>query len=588
MLVVSNGQAQQAPTNNSESLKRVTFDIKYISSDEMGGRQPGTPGIQLCQDYIVQEFEKAGLKPLENGTYLQQMEVGNKRLVNQEEASLVLKGPNDEIVDLELGKDFQQLIVRDDFDLASELVFVGYGISAEDHNYDDFAGVDVEGKVVVLIRREPQIKDPDSVFKGEQTSRHASGRQKVTYARRAKAAGILMVNDSVSAGEEDGLIQPDRFRTNSLPFAQITRRVFNEILRSSPLTAPTGKRLDSIEKIEALIDSNLEPISQPLEDWTVEFRSNFIEQKIETNNIIGIIEGQGPNADETIVIGAHYDHLGTGAYGSRTPGRREIHNGADDNATGTSAVIELARRFGQSEEKPGRRLVFVCFTAEEMGLLGAFHYCENPIYPLEKTAAMVNFDMIGWLRDNRLTLYNWNSSADLDPVFESANDDIDFDLNKPVSAFAGSDHLPFNQRNVPNVFIHTGITATYHTPEDDFETIDCEGMLKVIDYSEKVIEGLASLEKRPEFGRPKPFRLGVMLSDKAGTVTIERVFLNSIAEQVGIQKGDVIMEIDGEVMTKRRQISRIIRRDVGKTIQLKLRRDEEVVMMDVELKQDDE
>ena len=113
-------------------------------------------------------------------------------------------------------------------------------------------------------------------------------------------------------------------------------------------------------------------------------------------------------------------------------------------------------------------------------------------------------------------------------------------------------------------------------------------MLKVIDYSEKVIEGLASLEKRPEFGRPKPFRLGVMLSDKAGTVTIERVFLNSIAEQVGIQKGDVIMEIDGEVMTKRRQISRIIRRDVGKTIQLKLRRDEEVVMMDVELKQDDE
>lgn len=266
---VSDSQAQQAATVNAEALKQVTFDIKYMSSDEMGGRQPGTPGIKLCEDYIVQEYKKAGLKPLDNGTYCQEMEVGNTRIVNKEDTALSFQGPNDQVVSLELGKDFQQLICRKDFDLASELVFVGYGISAEDHNYDDFAGIDVEGKVVVLIRREPQAEDPNSVFDGDQTSRHASGRQKVTSARRANAAGILMVNDSLTATEADELIQPDRFRTNSLPFAQIKRSVLNDILKASPLVEPTGKKLGSIEEIEAQIDSNLEPISQPIEDWKV-------------------------------------------------------------------------------------------------------------------------------------------------------------------------------------------------------------------------------------------------------------------------------------------------------------------------------
>ena len=174
-----------------------------------------------------------------------------------------------------------------------------------------------------------------------------------------------------------------------------------------------------------------------MDGWSADFKSAFSIKKTKTNNIIGIIEGEGPNANETIVIGAHYDHLGMGEYGSRAPGRREIHNGADDNATGTAAVIELARRFNKRDKKPGRRLVFVCFTAEEMGLLGAIHYCENPLFPLETTAAMINFDMIGWLRDNKLTLYNWNSSAQLDPVFDSANADFGFDLNKPPRAFCG-------------------------------------------------------------------------------------------------------------------------------------------------------
>lgn len=578
---------QETSSIDEEALKQITFDIKYMSSDEMGGRQPGTPGIKLCEDFIVAEYKKAGLKPLPNGTYFQELEVGSTRTIDKSATALTFKGPNDAEIKLELGKDFQQLIGRRSFDLSTDLVFVGYGISADEHNYDDYNGIDVEGKIVVLVRSEPQSDNPNSVFDGQDSSRHAAGSRKVTAARRAKAAGILMVNDSENATDADELIQADRFRTTSLPFAQIKRSVLDEILKSSPLTTPTGKKLDNVKAIEEQIDSNLEPISQSIEGWTADFKSSFNLEKTKTNNIIGIIEGEGPNADETIVIGGHYDHLGMGAYGSRAPGRKEIHNGADDNATGTAAVIELARRFNARDKKPGRRLVFICFTAEEMGLLGAVYYCENPIYPLDKTAAMINFDMIGWLRNNKLTLYNWNSSSQLDPIFESANEEFGFDLNKPARAFAGSDHLPFHQRKVPNVFIHTGQTAVYHTPEDDFETLDCKGALKVIDYSEKIVDGLASMESMPTFGTPKPFRLGVMLDDDNDIVTVEGVTEGSVAEKAGLQKGDIILELNGEGLTKRRELSRVIRRDAGKTVKFKLKRGDTEMTLNVKLKKEE-
>ena len=579
-------EAPERPKLNKKALEQITYDIKYMSSDEMGGRQPGTPGIKLCEDYIVKEYKKAGLKPLEDGTYFQSLEVGQTREVNKDKTALTFNGPQDKKIELKLGEGFQQLLGRKDFDLGSDLVFVGYGISADRHNFDEYDNIDVEGKVVVLIRYEPQANDPNSVFDGENTSKHATGRQKVIAARNAKAAGIIMVNNQSLVDEEgeDGLILSDRFGTNSLPFAQIKRKVFDQMLEESPLTSPTGDSLTSVEAIEKLIDSNLEPISQPLEGWSCKFKSAFPVKKTKTHNIIGIIEGEGPNADETIVIGAHYDHLGMGAYGSRAGGRREIHNGADDNATGTAAVIELARRFNSRDKKPGRRLVFVCFTAEEMGLLGATHYCENPIYPLESTAAMVNFDMIGWLRDEKLTLYNWNTSPQLDPIFEAANEGLGFDLNKPTQAFGGSDHLPFNRRGVANMFIHTGTNAVYHTPEDDFEAINCEGALRVIDYSERVVDMLAELETKPSFGKPKPFRFGVMVEDSEGYVEVMGVSEDSIAKKAGVLKGDIFIDIDGTEIEKRRDIVRILRRDAGKTVKLKLKRLDEEVTLEVELK----
>ena len=573
-------------TADSEALKRVTHDIEYMASDEMGGRKPGTPGIKLCEDYIVAEFKKAGVKPLDDGTYFQPLEVPGPRKIIKTDTSLTLSGPDNQNITLELGSDYQQLsTVRNKTDVSGELVFVGYGITANEHNYDDFQGVDLKGKIAVLIRMEPQQEDVNSVFNGNKNTKHASGRNKAKLARAKGAVAVLIVNDSVNAPDEasDELVNVDRFKRTICPIAHVRRSVIDGILKKQPLIAPTGDKLTSLNKVEKLIDSNLEAISQPIKGWSAALTASFDKSSIITNNIIGVVEGEGPLANETVIVGGHYDHLGLGGFGAKDPGRIEIHNGADDNATGTAAVIELARRFAQADKKPARRLVFICFTAEEMGLLGASHYVENPLFDLKDTIAMINFDMIGWLRDDQLTLYNWNTSPQLSPLLDAANTGVGLDLFKPERGFGGSDHLPFNSLRIPNTFIHTGTNNVYHTPEDDFELINCKGALQVIDYSENFVRALADTENRPKFGRPVPFRFGVRLEEQDDQVVVIGISEGSVAANAGVQKGDVIIEFGDETVAKRREVSRLVRKLKGQEVNVKLLRDEKKIKMSVKL-----
>ena len=568
------------------ALQRVTHDIKYMASDELGGRKPGTPGIQMCEDFIVAEFEKAGVKTLDNGSYLQAVEVPGPRRIVKADSSLLLKGPDGENISLQLGENYQQIsTTRSKTNVSGDLVFAGYGISAKEHLYDDFEGADLSGKIVVLLRMEPQQKDAKSVFNGDKISTHASVKRKIKLARDNDAVAVLIVNDSVSAPDEadDALVDADRFGKLLAPVAHVKRSVIDKILKNQPLLAPTGEKLDSLKAAEDLIDSNLEPITQPIGGWSAELVSKFAKSAINTNNIIGVVEGEGPFANETVIIGGHYDHLGMGGFGSKTPGRKEIHNGADDNATGTAAVIELARRFAKADKKPARRLVFICFTAEEMGLIGAYHYVQSPEFPLDDTIAMVNFDMIGWLRNDKLTLYNWNTSPQFSALFDKANKGIGLDLYKPERGFGGSDHLPFNGIRIPNTFIHTGTNDVYHTPEDDFGLINCEGALEVIDYSENFVRELASMEKRPTYGRPAPFRFGVRLEEKDGKVVVVGVSRNTVASKAGVSVGDVIVEFAGESVTKRREVSRSIRKLKGEDVKVKLLRDGKEMVIDVTL-----
>jgi hypothetical protein len=579
------------------SLDRVTKDIKYLASDELGGRQPGTPEMKLSEDHIVAAYREAGLKdPMGDGSYFQTFEVGQKRNPAADECSVTLSGPNETEMTLELGKDYAQLLNRNNFDISGGLAFVGYGISAEEElNFDEYADLDVKDKMVVLIRREPQQKVESSVFDGTSLTKHSYIASKVAAARKAGAAGILMVNDSITASEDsdDPLVDANNFAGDigSLPFMHLKRSTLDAILAVTPVFTASGEKLESVSAIEKQIDAELEPLSQTLKGWQVAAKAKFEVSGIPTSNIIGVIEGEGPHAEETIIIGAHYDHLGKGAYGSRARGdqRNMIRNGADDNATGTAAVMELARRFAARDKKPARRLVFICFTAEEMGLLGAYHYVQNPIYPLEKTVAMINFDMIGWLREDKVTLFGWNSSRSFGPMFDAANTDLNLDLIKPEAGFAGSDHLPFNEKEIPNTFLNTGLTSTYHTPDDDFETIDCAGAVKVIDFTEAFIDELANAKQAPRYTYTGPFRLGVnVLPNEDGLLQIAKVADGSIAEASGLREFDVILAWGDDEISTRRDLRRLIRRDKGKTIELVVERDGEEVKIPLKLARPDE
>jgi len=395
-------------------VERVGEDIRYLASDELEGRGPGTKGLEKAAEYIRERFQGLGLRGAgEDGSFMRPFEITVDTKVVPAKTSLVLRGPDGQELKLELAEDYQPLATGGSGKANTQVVFAGYGIMAPKLNYDDYRDADVEGKVLLIIRREPQQDNPKSAFDGKKVTTHSYIRTKLQAAKKNKAAAVLLVNDpfTTKAKKKDQLTPPNGFGTRALgvPFAHVKQAIANQILERSSVKSGE-QNLTSVEAISTRIDETMTPMTQPLEGWTAELEFTFETVKAEVSNVIGVIEGEGPLANETIVIGAHYDHLGYGPFGSRRPNERAIHNGADDNATGTAAVLELARRFAEREEKPARRLVFIAFTAEERGIIGSNRYVEKPLFDLENTIAMLNFDMIGNLREDGL-LFCWAVSA---------------------------------------------------------------------------------------------------------------------------------------------------------------------------------
>ena len=373
-------------------LERMRKDITYLASDECEGRGVGTKGLDKAADYIAAEFKKAGLKPGGvDGTYFQPFPFATNAQLDGD-STLVLQGPGDKKIALQQGSDFQVMGTSAGVKLSAPVVFVGYGVTARGIVYDDYADVDVKGKIVIALRRLPRWNDKAKPFDGANKDELAGLEMKQFRAQAAKAAAVILVNDASEA--QDALIP---FATMSrgiitvgIPFLQIRREFLNDMLRES-----TGKKLADIEKA---IDENLKPQSVELKDWRFVMDIRVKRTESPVKNVIGYIDGKGPLANEIVVVGAHYDHLGYGGFGSLGGGvaKGKIHHGADDNGSGTTSVMELARRFAAAKNPEGRKMVFMTFTAEERGLIGSRHYCRvEPLFPLKDTAAMFNLDMVG-------------------------------------------------------------------------------------------------------------------------------------------------------------------------------------------------
>jgi Zn-dependent M28 family amino/carboxypeptidase len=300
-------------------------------------------------------------------------------------------------------------------------------------------------------------------------------------------------------------------------------------------------------------------------------------------------------ADETVVIGAHYDHLGFGPRGSRRPNVRAVHNGADDNATGTAAIMEIAKRFSERDRKPPRRLVFIAFTAEERGLVGAKKYLEKPLFPLENTVAMINFDMIGNLKDEGVILGGVATAKEFPDLIERVANEGDYRFKTNNMAAGGSDHAAFYRKDIPVLFFFTGLTDLYHTPDDDYETINVAGVTQTVDFAKRVLDEIIAMPKRPEFtkvsrgGRPTQGAtayLGIVpdYTDKAEGATVSEVVADSPASQAGLKDGDVLVKLgDVKIASNQELLAALRKYKAGEEIEVAILREEKPLTIKVKL-----
>ena len=426
--VVPEGPATETPASpTAASLtpaeSRLKADVSFLAADAREGRAPGTKGIEASAEYIAEAFKQLGLKPAPGADgYFQKFTVrGRPRL--GEPLELVVAGPGGQGPQ---GRAEDRFLPPgagiERFGGRLPIVFAGYGITAKDSalklDYDDYAGVDVHGKAVLIIRHEPQQDREDSPFAGKKLSDYATFRHKATNAFQHGAAVVLLVNDLAGlGGDKDrvlGLVNGGADAITKLPFVMVTREFADKVL------AAAGE--PGLAELEKQIDRDLEPRSRALKGVELTAKLTIDRPAIETKNVIGVLEGSGPLAEQTVIVGGHYDHLGRGGLtsGSLAFLSSEIHNGADDNASGTSMMLEMARRLAARRDPLPRRVVFMAFSGEERGLLGSKHYVDHPLYPLSSTVMMVNFDMVGRLNGkNELTMIGTGSSPGLDVLVDA-------------------------------------------------------------------------------------------------------------------------------------------------------------------------
>jgi hypothetical protein len=455
---------------------------------------------------------------------------------------------------LGLATDFAPLAVSESGTQTAEVVFVGYGITAPDLRWDDYAGLDVRDKIVLALTREPAWQDAASPFRRPDAYHYAERSHKIINARQHGARALLLVNHPGISPDHlpplRGLSQP-----LGIVAASLTRSAADELLQGSGQT---------IASLAESIDRTLTPRTLAL-GVQVRLEVTLMRGRGTTANVIGRLPGRDAKLkDQAIVIGAHYDHLGRGGEGSLAPDLRgAIHHGADDNASGTAAVIALAQAFAKAGGAP-RTLVFAAFGAEEMGLLGSAHYVKHPTVPLDRTALMVNFDMVGRMRDGKIYVGGVDSGSGLRAVVGDAGRDAGVAVEMRGDPFAPSDHTSFYTAGRPVLFLFTGAHPDYHRPTDTWDKINIDGLRSATALAARAIAAVAAAPSAPTYvavvttasARPRGaygafFGVIPLFGERTQPgVAISGVRAASPAERAGLQAGDVIVKFaDVDVKT---------------------------------------
>lgn len=538
--------------SNEITKEEIYEHINYLASEKLEGRYPGTQGDILAREYISREFEKYGLIPKGDSAFIQRFDMNNG----------VKKGKANTLKFYDDGKqvsvsesDFTPLGLSSNGKVKGGLVFAGYGINAPMLDYSDFKDangnmIDVEGKVIVIMRYSPTTMNPNN----DKFAKFEELRTKIASFKDLKPAGVIIITPPINSTSSNADILMDVgfdmvSQNSGIPIINTKRGIIESFLK---------QRGYDLSKIQEGINSGIKPNSFEIKKVSVEYEVDLEKNTAKTGNVVGFLEGSDPVLkNEVIVIGAHFDHLGYGGQNSMYRGKDKLpHVGADDNASGTTGVLEIAQKLSSEKDKLKRSVLFICFTAEEEGLIGSSYFAKSDEFKNYNIVAMLNMDMVGRLKDDKLILNGTGTSTYWTPMIEELNKKYNFNTSMNPEGFGPSDHSSFYAKDIPVLMFFTDLHTDYHKPTDTPDKINTEGQQKVLNMVYDMAYDLSTRDVKPEFtkvavkeenkGERKSVRVYVGtvpdFSYSDAGYKISGVQSGSPAEKAGILAGDIMIK----------------------------------------------
>lgn len=554
-------------------------DVIWLASDDLKGRGNGSPELNRAADYIALEFRRAGLRPAgERGTYFQDFDITTGAVPGPDNR-LVLDGKA-----LAEGRDFIPIGFSGNTSFDGALVFAGYGVTAPEYHYDDYAGIDVRGKTVLVLGHEPQELNRNSIFAGANLTRHATLTSKSVNAKLHGAKAIIIVTDFNHPMDDIAAATANQdFTDDGIAAIYVSRDAVADVLKQHGVSLP---------ELQHAIDQDLHPHSTEISDLRIRLTTDLVRSRKTIRNVIGALSGSDPKLREQwVVIGAHYDHLGLGGRFALDPAMTgQIHHGADDNASGTAGVMELARIAETNPESWHRSVLFMAFAGEEIGLRGSSWFVNHPTVPLDKIDAMLNMDMIGRMNNEKLYVGGVGTSPGLKPLLQSLDPGNDPNLIFSDTGYGSSDHTSFNAKRIPVLFFFSGLHTDYHKASDTADKINSGGAMQILSLVYGTMNRLSaqpaklsyaeSLQALPQPATPRSQGYGPYFGsvpdfrDDLKGVLFSAVQTNSPAAKAGLKAGDLLVEFDGKVIQNLQDYAYALRaKQPGDPVQVVVKRD---------------
>jgi len=548
-----------APRAQSTAAPPTRAHVEFLASDALEGREAGSPGERLAAEYLAAQLARLGARPLPGRTdmflpfeFTAGSRDGGSRvtMTGGTAASRTFAAPTD----------VRALSFSDDADVTGPVVFAGYGLvvpESQNFGYDSYATLDVKDKIVLVLRYFPEDADEKS---RAILARYSDLRYKAMAARQRGARAILVVTGprSPNAGELVPMTFDTALAGSGIPAASISAAAAEALFPAARPLRIVQQELDSGNPHVAGFD---------LPGVTLTVRTAVIRERHTARNVVAYLPATAPSpaADKPwVAIGAHYDHLGRGDRGSSLASKEEaggVHHGADDNASGTAAVLAIAESLARAPQPRRRHLLVAFWSAEEIGLVGSNAFVTTPPVPVDRIAAYFNFDMVGRMQNNRLVVQATGTSPVWSRLLERANVAAGFDLVVQPDPYQPTDVTSFHQAGVASLAFFTGSHADYHKPSDTAARINYEDLDRIVGLAASLVRAVADADEAPQFTKvDQPVSRGSIAGVRVTTGTIpdyatevKGLLLAGVvgggpADQAGLMKGDIVVEIAGKTI----------------------------------------